>query len=1160
MQKFILLPEKNSRLYLYCLVIFLLSLLITPLQVGAETSQPSLAPLNPEFVEYREKVKAGIESTGVMPCPVDMSYNMGTGKHFIKMLGGEGLPERFDLRDTGLVTPVRDQGGEGLCWAFAANGSLESNLLRQVPDTAWDLSENHMGHLLSNLYDDGFDRPPDGGGNHSIPTAYLARWNGPVSEEDDPYGSDDSDIISILPVKHVQEVLYLPYRQDALDNNCIKQALMEYGAMYLDYYADISYDDTGYYYYPGGTFEEKNVNHAVTLVGWDDTISKGNFEVKPDGDGAFIIKNSWGSGYGNNGYGYLSYYNPSIGPIAAFISVGDSLNYDQVYQYDPLGWCRSMGFDSNSAYFANVFTALHNEQLQAVSFYTPSAGSSYQISVNLNPQEGSPLGEEPPGYSLSEGTQVYAGYHTVLLDTPVELQAGDKFSIVVKMEASNCSSPVAIEYPEMDYSSKATADAGQSYVSSDGVNWGDLTTDYANSNVCLKAFTNFDGAGLRLATLGKGSFNMSSGSHAFTVNEQVYLQATADEGWYLDKWRINGKDTPVSDPADNTLILSMDTDREVTGFFAATPDYKTVKFYDNNLKKAITDKLGMSSTDDVLVKDMKKLTELYLNNLGIWSFWGLGYATNLEVLEVAESNLYNGDSEWLSKLTSLEELNLENNHISDISFITAFTNLKKLDLSNNEIVDITALAALNSLTWLDISQNQIDVGSDSNSLGIINALLSKGTEVIYAKQYLPYKGSITLNAVADGYQITYTGAASDGLDSYTGRIFAKAGDAPVTEQKIMFTVSSTGDYVSDIIPILDMGDYEMYFYSPQDESRGLFRSSFIIIPMIHVQKPGKISTQQNTKIEGYISNYNASNVWGFTISLNGSQESVWEAIYNATGNFSIPVELLKPDNIYQLTFSSWDCYDVLTGSTEVYNNGTIFFADFSWPVTDGTIEFNSAAGTICTYTGRPADVVMPAAINGVKVTAVGKSAFYDCDSLTSMKIPVSVERIGDGAFEGCSKLSAAYFYGNAPAMGMGVFNNNASDFTAYYLDGKIGFDDLGYPTAIFKDAEIIDECFIATAAYGSKFQPAVALLREFRDKWLLTNYWGHKFVNFYYNNSPPIAQFMAGNEILKFFVRILLVPFVVLAYLFLNPLAGLLAVLVVLLIISCCCKPRPQKC
>jgi len=85
----------------------------------------------------------------------------------------------------------------------------------------------------------------------------------------------------------------------------------------------------------------------------------------------------------------------------------------------------------------------------------------------------------------------------------------------------------------------------------------------------------------------------------------------------------------------------------------------------------------------------------------------------------------------------------------------------------------------------------------------------------------------------------------------------------------------------------------------------------------------------------------------------------------------------------------------------------------------------------------------------------------------------------------------------------------------------------------------IDECFIATAAYGSISQQPVMLLRHFRDKFLLSNSFGQSFVKFYYHNSPPVARFIAGNEFLKLVVRVILTPAIFVAYLLFHPVLGI---------------------
>lgn len=89
-----------------------------------------------------------------------------------------------------------------------------------------------------------------------------------------------------------------------------------------------------------------------------------------------------------------------------------------------------------------------------------------------------------------------------------------------------------------------------------------------------------------------------------------------------------------------------------------------------------------------------------------------------------------------------------------------------------------------------------------------------------------------------------------------------------------------------------------------------------------------------------------------------------------------------------------------------------------------------------------------------------------------------------------------------------------------------------------------DECFIATAAFGSKFDWPVALLRAFRDRYLLTNRVGTAFVDFYYNNSPPMAAFIAQSESLRALVRVLLAPVIAIVYFIYHP-----ALLVIFLIL-----------
>jgi hypothetical protein len=114
------------------------------------------------------------------------------------------------------------------------------------------------------------------------------------------------------------------------------------------------------------------------------------------------------------------------------------------------------------------------------------------------------------------------------------------------------------------------------------------------------------------------------------------------------------------------------------------------------------------------------------------------------------------------------------------------------------------------------------------------------------------------------------------------------------------------------------------------------------------------------------------------------------------------------------------------------------------------------------------------------------------------------------------------------------FSADRTQITLTFTDGGIGDDD-GIANGIIVDPSALGtgdapssgssiHCFIATAAYGSPFDPHVATLRIFRDRFLLTNKLGRSFVQLYYRYSPPIADFVAHHNVLRFVVRICLLP------------------------------------
>lgn len=469
-----------------------LSLVVFPV-AGFSAGLPELAPVNPAFEEYLAKRQQGVVALqqnelprGYIPPPMQLPAPSGAVPSLVA--GPLTLPSSYDLRTLGKLTPIRDQDGCGDCWAFATYSSLESCLLT---NETWDFSENNLN------VSSGFDPGCCNGGNSYMSAAYMARWSGPVSQSDDPETWTGCTTVSgVAPRKHVQEVLFLPVRTSATDNNTIKQAVMTYGAVYtailvtggagyLPPYSDAYYNASTYAYYYNGTAA---TDHAIAIVGWDDNFPASNFSTVPAGNGAFIIRNSWGTAWGQSGYFYMSYYDTKVGRVenAVFVSPDSTTKYSRIYQYDPLGWVESYGYGLTPAWGANIFTAVGKEQLRAVSFYTPVVNSTYQIYVYTNATSGPTSGGLA---SSTSGTIAQPGYHTIALPTPVNLTASQKFSVVVKFTTPGYTWPIPIDLVWPGYSSGATAAPKQSYLSSNGTSWTDATTWNSTCNVCIKAFT-----------------------------------------------------------------------------------------------------------------------------------------------------------------------------------------------------------------------------------------------------------------------------------------------------------------------------------------------------------------------------------------------------------------------------------------------------------------------------------------------------------------------------------------------------------------------------------------------------------------------------------------------------------------------------------------------
>lgn len=469
------------------------------------------------------------------------------------------LPSKYNLADENLVTKVKNQNPYGTCWAFSAISSLESSLVKSGnADSSVDISEKHLIWFNYNGADKSEDKslyagndtyssagysPFLLGGSMYMASSTLMRRYGAADESKAPYefssGTELDSSLRYASDIYLKNTTFLPETvsfttddygnvtyQELLDNNTVAASIKEIkeniytkGAVAASYYCSDSmtgntsndkYWNNTYksYYFNAKLSGENNYqgpNHGITLVGWDDSFSKNNFATAAPKDGAWIVKNSWGSNWGNNGYFYLSYYDLSFNePVmfeaenAEYKSDGTTEHeYKNIYQYDGIGFgdAQIYYYGKDAYKSANFFTARGNEKLEAISVSSQydNCTVNYEVYKNLTSDVNPTLGK-----LVAKGSESFAnnGYFTILLAAPVELSKGEKYAVVINICFTSGGQDYSILACETQYGSYTNIEVNdnQSSYYSNG-KWQKIDSSLSIlgckiGNATVKAYTN----------------------------------------------------------------------------------------------------------------------------------------------------------------------------------------------------------------------------------------------------------------------------------------------------------------------------------------------------------------------------------------------------------------------------------------------------------------------------------------------------------------------------------------------------------------------------------------------------------------------------------------------------------------------------------------------
>lgn len=556
-----------------------------------------MVPASSVLAESDENVPAAEKEEE--PRAVGSMENYGSigldGMHFdfdngsvsdMSRLSAASFPAAYSSVDLGLVTAPKDQGADGTCWSFSAISAMETYLIKKGIKVSGkkangnlDLSEKHLAYFTYHTADDPLGNNagdkiepayPDQylalGGNSMRAAVTLANGEGPVKESVAPYNKaalpKSKDYKSIAHLKNMNVIgMQLSYGTPNLSE--VKAAVQKYGSVVLTmgYHYNIGTDATpDNYYYPYGD----GTNHDVTIVGWDDNYSMYNFDYTPAGNGAWLVKNSWGSYNNMGGYFWCSYYEPTLSTAWAYEMEAAS-TYDNNYFYSNMPCIMDLGTNeaNKNISAANTYkikaSGTKYEKLVSVAFGVSIANTKYSIQLYKNSKEGKPTSGTKLLSKAQSGTVKNIGFHVVKLKNPVYVKSGDTVTVVITIKGSRNGAYVwmdtnsAVEQGMDGYyiTYKGKKTKKKSMMKIEGGSWFDLANQslgyyYSNFTAAVNLYTDTPQAKVSSISSKGKKVTLKWGKVGGTTEYRIY-RANSKSGKYTKIATVSSKKTSYTD-------------------------------------------------------------------------------------------------------------------------------------------------------------------------------------------------------------------------------------------------------------------------------------------------------------------------------------------------------------------------------------------------------------------------------------------------------------------------------------------------------------------------------------------------------------------------------------------------------------------------------------